>query len=166
MRPEYYEAILERLQREFGLKIDRSEHASITEFYEGPLPLFKLIMAQNEEAPETYSLLVSFQIQLDIPTAIKWFANVRKLDPNTMIAPCYIKDAEGTSHVGEDAEIILMYMVEQDVISAFIASEKDAEEVLNAKIIPPPSPAKVYGNYRKALKEFYAMKKNKGDISH
>lgn len=166
MRPEFYEAILERLQTQYGLRIDRSEHPSITEFWEGPLPLFKLIMAQND-GTDVMSLLMSFQIQLDIPTAIQWFAKVRQLDPNTMIAPCYIKDADGTSHVGEDAEIVLMYMVEQDIIAAFMQSERDPEDVLSQSVTKvTPTPAKVFSNYRKALAEFGKMKKGKGDISH
>lgn len=165
MKPEYYEAILERLQNEYGIKVDRTEHVGIAEFYEGPLPLFKLILAQNE-GTETYSALVSFQIQLDIPTAVQWWVRLRNLDPNLMVAASYIKDAEGTSYVGDDAEIALMYMIEQDVISSWMQSEKDAEEVLNQKISHAPSPARVYTNYRKALQEFNKMKKNKGDVSH
>src|SRR5258708_7295014 len=49
MRPEYYEAILERLRTDYGLTLDRTEHPAVTEFYEGPLPLLKLLMSAPEE---------------------------------------------------------------------------------------------------------------------
>lgn len=164
MRTEYYEAIVARLQKEFSLTADRSEHPAITEFFEGPLPLFKLIIAQDEDL--TTSLYVSYQIQLDIPSSIQWFMRLRNLDPNIVVAPSYIKDSEGNSYVGEDAEIILMYMVEQDVITAFVQSDKDAEDIVNKKALPQASPVKVYSNYKKALTEFKNLRKGKQDVSH
>lgn len=166
MKPEFYEAILERLQNDFQLTVDRTEHAAITEFLEGPLPLFKLLMTTPE--PDTPALLiVSFHIELDSPAAIQWWARIRHLDPNLHISACYLKDAEGVSYVGEDAEIMKMYMIEQDVISSWIASDKDAADVLNQKLPSMvPSPIKSFHNYRKALTEFHRMKKSKGDVSH
>lgn len=166
MRPEFYQAIVERLQKEFNLSIDRSEHIAITEFFEGPLPLFKLILASNKDSEE-FSMLVSFQIQLDAPTAIIWFTRIRQLDPNLSVTASYIKDADGVSYVGEDAEVVLMFMVEQDVISTFIQSNKDPDDILNQSVNPiNPSPAKTYNNYRKALKDFKHLKKSKEDMSH
>lgn len=166
MKPEYYEAILERLQKEYHLKIDRSEHAAITEFIEGPLPVFKLIMTTEEEEQPSI-LMISFHIEVDAPSAIQWFMRVRSLDPNLYISACYLKDAEGVSYVGEDAEIMRMYMMEQDIISAWVASDKDAADVLNQKLpTVPPSPIKTYGDYKKALVEFHRMHKKKDDVSH
>lgn len=166
MRPEYYEAILERLVKDFGLKLDRTEHPAITEFWEGPIPVFKLIMSTQEEGQPSV-MLVSFHIELDSPSAIQWFARIRQLDPNLYVTGCYLKDEGGTSHVGEDADILRLYMIEQDIISAWMASDKDAADVLNQKLpCVPPSPLKTFSDYRKALVEFQKMNKKKGDVSH
>lgn len=166
MKPEYYEAILERLQKEYGLRIDRTEHTFITEFYEGPLPVFKLIMTSEDESQPAV-LIISFHLELGSPEAVQWFLRIRGLDPNLHISACYLKDAEGVSYVGEDAEILRMYMMEQDIISAWSQSDKDAADVLNQKLPTlPPSPVKTYADYRKALIDFHKMKKSKGDVSH
>ena len=164
MKPEYYEAIVERLSKD-GLTVDRSEHPGITEFGEGPIPLFKLIYGVQDD--QTAVLLVSFHIQLDIPTAIQWFANLRKMDPLALVTASYIKDADGVSYVGEDADAMLTHMQEQDMLAALANADRDAEDVLNERTkLPPPSPAKSYSDYRKALIAFQKMTKKKGDVSH
>ena len=166
MRPEYFEAIIERLQAEYSLSVDRSEHESIVEFYEGPLPLFKLIVTTPPERTGP-TLLISYHIELDAPSAIQWFLRVRHLDPNLMISESYLKDSKGVSYVGEDADILKMYMVEQDVVAAYMQSEKDAEDILEQELPShQPSPIKVYSEYKKALAEFNRMEKKKGEISH
>lgn len=166
MKPEYYEAILERLQKDYDLHIDRSEHPGITEFYEGPLPLFKLILSAPEEDNPAI-LIVAFHIELDSPTAIQWYTRIRGLDPNVHLSACYLKDAEGTSYVGEDADIMRQHMMEQDLLSSWAASDIDPEEILGQKPpIPPPSPIKTFSNYKKAIVAFHRMKKNKKDLSH
>lgn len=167
MRPEYYVAIVDRLKREYGLETYDAEHEFIREFYEGPIPVFKLIMTAPGEDGTPSVMLISFHIELDATAAIQWFLRVRSLDPHLHIAACYLKDAEGTSYVGEDAEILKMYMIEQDVIAAFIASDKDAADVLGQKLPGlEPSPLKQFATYREALREFSKMQKRKGDISH
>jgi len=166
MRPEYYEAILERLQKDYQLTVDRSEHNSITEFFEGPLPLFKLIMTTPEgETPSV--LIVSFHIELDTSSAIQWFLRIRQLDPNLYISECYLKDAEGGSYVGEDAEILKMYMMEQDIIAAWTASDTDISDFAQQELPTiPPSPLKAFSSYKAALREFNKLQKRKGVVSH
>lgn len=165
MRLEYYEAILERLSKEYGLTLDR-EHQFVTELLEGPLPLFKLILSEGENE-EAGIMIVSYHLEMRPPDTIQWFMRLRNLDPNLHMTASYIKDANGDSHVGEDAEILRMYMIEQDVITAWMASNKDAAEVLGKDLpLPKPSPVKSYNTYRQALIEFQKMQKKKGDISH
>jgi len=58
-------------------------------------------------------------------------------------------------------------MIEQEVIAAWMASNKDAAEVLNKDLLlPKSSPTKTYNTYRQAAAEFQKMQKKKGDISH
>ncbi len=165
MQPAYYTAILERLKTLYGLSSE-TEHEFIHEMYEGPLPIFKLLMTAPSDS-EPSILLVSFHLELDSPSAIQWYLRLRSLDPNVSITACYLKDADNTSYVGEDAEILRMYMIEQDVIAAYIASDVDAADVLNRELpTVKPSPLKTYATYRAAIVDFHKRQKSKEDISH
>ena len=160
-----FTAIAEQLVTEFGLR-QEEEHPAVREFYEGSIPIFKLILAEQDvDAP--YVMLVSFHIEVESTSAIQWFARIRHYEPELRIARVYLKDADGASHVGDDAQILRMYMLEQDVISAYIASDKDASEVAGQQIpTPKPSPLKPITSYRHAVLEFQRMTKKKGDVSH
>jgi hypothetical protein len=160
-----YAAIAEQLVTEFGLRVEE-EHPAVREFYEGPVPIFKLILAEEDiDAPPV--MLVSFHIELESTYAVQWFAKIRHYDHELRIARVYLKDADGASHVGDDAQILRMYMLEQDVISAYIASDKDAHQVAGQEIpTPKPSPLRPVTSYRHAVLEFQRMTKKKGSMSH
>lgn len=164
MSIEKFEKILLILQDEANLTVDRSEHEAIAECSAGSLQLFKLGYSKNDTG--TF-LFVSFHLELDSVDAIQWYLRLRQLEEGIGLAPCYVVDSEGVTFTGEDAEIMRMYMVEQDVIATFMASNLDADEVLNAKMpTHPPSPIKVYSDLRRAHKKFAKMSKKKNDVSH
>lgn len=158
-----YAEIVNQVKILHGLRSER-EHEFVHEFFEGPIPLFKLILANNEERP---FVAASFHIEMEASDAIQWFARVRSLDANLRIAPCYLRDSDGTSYVGEDAQILRLYMLEQDIISRYVSGNKDPEEIVNARTPAiKPSPLKTYSDYKHAISEFNKLKKKDGDTEH
>jgi hypothetical protein len=165
MEFQYFIEIIKRLDNLYGTRSEE-EHRFIYEFYDGPIPLFKLILNQLE-GEKSGSLIASFHIELDATSAIQWFLRIRQLDPNLHITGSYLKDRNGTSYVGEDAAILRAYMVEQDIITAWLKSDKNASEVFEEPIQEiKPSPIKVFTDYKLAITKFQQMQKKKGDISH
>lgn len=161
----YYKEIVARINQLYGTTCDE-EHEYINEFYEGPIPTFKLILSQDD--PDRVGvMIISFHIEVEAAVAIQWFLRVRQLEPNLHITACYLRDADGVSYVGEDAHILRAYMIEQDILGAYIASDKGPEDVVNKKVQSiKPSPIKAYSDYRTALVAFQKLDKKKGAIEH
>lgn len=159
-----YHEIVKRMCELYGTRAE-PEHEFVYEFFEGSIPLFKLILTQNVSAPNF--IVVSFYLELDSTAAIQWYLRIRSLDPGVHLSACYLKDRDGTTYVGEDAYIMRMYMVEQDTIAAYLASNKEPEDIFNNKVKPPkPSPVKTYADYRKAIVAFQGLEKKPGDHEH
>lgn len=162
--PIVYKEVVQQIRNLYGVKPEQ-EHAFIHEFFEGPLPLFKLILVSSDSGPGF--IMVSFHIEVEASDAIQWFARVRALDPNVRVTACYLRDSHGTSYVGEDAHILRLYMIEQDVISNYIKGDKDPEEIVNRQVTAAkPSPLKTYSDYKVAINEFNKLTKKDGDIEH
>lgn len=158
-----YLEIIKKINELYGTTVD-AEHEYIHEFYEGQLPLFKLLMSNTNEVQPPV-LIVSFHLELPTTEAIQWFLRIRQLDSSLHMTGCYLKDAEGNSHVGEDAEILRMYIIEQEVISAWIASNKDEKEVLKKpQVTLKPTPT--FTSVQAAVAEFNRMGKKKSDQFH
>jgi len=160
-----YSEVVKQVKNLYGLASE-SEHEFIHEFFEGLLPMFKLILvAPNDEGPGF--VMVSFHIEVEAAVAIQWFSRIRTLDPNLRVTACYLRDSNGTSYVGDDAHVLRLYMVEQDLMSTFIQGNKDPEEIINKKVAEPkPSPLKTYLDYRVAINHFKKLVKQEGDIEH
>lgn len=163
MNYDVYLDVIKKLNETYGTTVE-VEHQFIHEFFEGPHAIFKLILNDTPEHPGI--LLVSFHLDLPSPAAIQWFLRIRQLDPTLFMTGCYLKDAQGNSHVGDDADILKMYMLEQEVISAWIQSNKDEEEALKAPQLVPPTPKPVFNTVKAALVEFDRMNKKKDDTFH
>lgn len=160
-----YSEIVKQVKTIYGLTSE-AEHECIHEFFEGPLPVLKLILvAANDDGPGF--LMVSFHIEIEAAEAIQWFIRIRSLDPNLRVTACYLKDSHGVSYVGDDAHVLRLYMIEQDIVSTFIQGNKDPEEIINQKVSElKPAPLKTYLDYRTALKHFTQLVKKDGDIEH
>lgn len=162
----HYTDVVNQITNLYGVTAVQ-EHEFITEFCEGPLPIFKLISVTQDDG--TNFLMLSFHIEVEAVIAIQWFVRVRALDPDVRVTACYLRDASGVSHVGEDAHILRLYMIEQDIMSSFIQSDKDPHDVVNesAKVLSTkPSPVKTYADYRNAIDAFNKLEKKKGDLEH
>lgn len=160
-----YSEILKQVRNLYGLTSE-IEHEYIHEFFEGPLPVFKLILvAANDDGPGF--TMVSFHIEIEAAVAINWFMRIRALDPNLRVTACYLRDTTGESYVGDDAHVLKLYMIEQDIVSTFIQGTKDPEEIVNQKInLVKPSPIKTYSDYKVAINQFKKLVKQEGDIEH
>lgn len=160
-----YAEILNQVKNLYGVRPEQ-EHEFIHEFFEGPLPLFKLILVDGDINGPGY-VMVSFHIEIEAAEAIQWFARIRALEPNLRVTACYLRDSNGMSYVGEDAHILRLYMIEQDIISSYIQGNKDPEEIVNARAtVVKPSPLKTYSDYKLAINEFNKLQKKEGDIEH
>lgn len=163
LRKVVYGEMIPRIESLYALTT-KQEHDFIHEFFEGPLPVFKLLLVGNDEGPGF--IMVSYHIEVEASHAIQWFFRLREMDPNLRVGPCYLHDSEGTPHLGEDAQILRMYMIEQDIIANFINGTKEPEEIVNSATKPPPSPLKTYSNYKLAILNFNKLEKKDGDIEH
>jgi len=144
------------------------EHEKVMEFFEGDIPLFKLILAQVNEIDEKPQIILSFHLETNSVYAIQWFLRLQDLCPDLKITHCYVKDASGATHVGEDAEIVNMYRIEQEVISAWIReNEQTDEENFENKLTTETAPVEdVYTDRRKALLNFNKIRKSKKGEYH
>lgn len=158
---ENFILLINSLSDAYGIK-PVVEHEFVYEFFEGGIPLFKLILSQLEDQSKS-SIIASFHIELETTAAIQWFLRLRQLNPELLITGSYMKDAQGVTYVGEDAAILRIYMIEQEVISNWVSTEDSEEPPVVTK---KPNPTKSFGDYASALKEFQKMHKKKGDISH
>lgn len=161
----YYKEIVNRLVELYGSKTE-SAHPFIYEFLEGSIQLFKLILNQDDSG-EAGEVVLSFHIELEAVDVIQWFLRVRALDPLVKLTHCYIHDQDGNVYVGEDAHILRAYTIEQEILSAYLASEKDGEEIVSAKVqSEKPRPVKAYSDYKTALNAFKNLGKKKNDTEH
>lgn len=163
LRKIVYGEMIPRVETLYGVTAKR-EHDFIYEFSEGPLPIFKLILVHNDEGPGF--IMVSYHIEVEAAIAIQWFFRLREIEPNLRVGPCYLHDSDGTPHVGEDAQILRLYMIEQDIISNFMQGNREPEEIVNSTTKPPPSPLKTYATYKAAITSFNKLEKKDGDIEH
>lgn len=164
LRAVIYSEILKQVRNLYGLTSDQ-EHIYVHEFFEGPLPLFKLILVNGSDEGPGYTM-ISYHIEVEAAEAVQWFLRVRNLEPNLRLGPCYLRDQNGMSYVGDDAHVLRLYMIEQDILSNYIQGTKDAEEIINSKATPKPSPLKTYADYKIALKQFNKLTKKEGDVEH
>ena len=92
---------------------------------------------------------------------------LKHICPEIHLTSCYLRDHTGATCVGEDAEVLKMYMIEQEILSAWIKSNKDEEEAIKLpEIIYPAAKPKVYTTIDAALKAFVTLTKKKEDKCH
>lgn len=165
MTQEIFDAIVERLVREYQVSAVR-EHNFVVEFYEGPIPLFKLL-AQEETESNPAIIIASFHLELDIVAAIQWFLRIRALDPNLHLTSAYLKDVSGVTYIGADAHALYLHTVQQAAVQEFIeASNSDEANTPHHIERARPSAPRVFTNVASAMQTFQKMQKKKGDVFH
>ena len=166
LRQAVFEDLIQRVCDLYGMTATE-EHPAVYEFTDGSSPVFKLIAVHSDTGPGFN--MASFHIDVEAAIAIQWFLRLRELDSNMRLTACYLKDLNGVSYVGEDAHVLRMYMIEQDIMSQYVAGDKDAEDIINkanTALYKKPSPIRGYSNYKVALDQFKKLVKKEGDTEH
>ena len=159
-----YDEMLSQIRHLYDVACE-SEHRFIHEFFEGQLPVFKLILVDNTDGPGF--IMVSFHIEMEASAAIQWFMRIRQMDPNLRVTQCYLKDQNGVSYVGEDAQVLRLYVIEQEIMSSYIQGDKDADEIITQTVTSDkPSPVRTYSDQKTTIDAFNKLKKSKGDFEH
>lgn len=160
-----YEDLVKKLSELYHIKAEK-EHDFIYEFFEGNIPVFKLIMAPDDTGK--HMIIVSFHLDINSVYAIQWYLRILDLCPPLNITHCYYRDDSGRTITGEDAEIVRMYKMEQEVISNWIReNEETDEENLEKQVVAETTTIKPsYNSKEEAMKHFNLMKKGKDEDYH
>lgn len=156
-----YYTIVGLLKEEYDLSID-VENKYIHEFFEGSLPVFKLMYVKNEDRDDR--LLVSFHLDLTAVEAIQWFLRIRHFNHGLMLTQSYCKDDNGETFLGPAAEQIRMYRIQQEALAEYVGDIEGAKKAANSKIVGRKRP---YGrdwgyiDEHEATQEFSMMQRDK-----
>lgn len=167
MTYEKYIEIIKDLNDAYGTAVD-VEHEFIHEFYENQIPLFKLILGDPGDGQDAL-LIISFHLDLPATSAIQWFLRITSLHKDANLSAPYIRDSNGDSYVGEDAEIVRMYALEQEILSTWIKSERTEEEAtarIEKEVESPEEPPKTFATVKAAVAAFKRLGKKKNDTLH
>lgn len=146
---ETYHSLIKKLIDQYHLKVYQ-EHEFIFEFFEGDLPLFKLIFGRDDE--KAYNKIVlSFHLETSVVDAIQWYVKVTNWYADTRLTDSYFKDDSGESYIGQDAEILRRYKMEQEVVSSWLDGESDEEDARDF------ATSKIRGRIRERGKSFSRM---------
>ena len=150
-----YLYLLEGLKDKYGLSY-HADHPDIHEFYEGPIPLFKLIYATTEQGVP--KLLLAVHLDINPVDAIQWHLRIRDLHNEIYITECYFKDDNGETFMGQKAETIRMYKNQQKIISEWSRDKEDTKKFLEAKIVGRSKHQPIaHVDKEKAIHEFNKM---------
>lgn len=164
MTPEQYLEIIKKINDTYGTTAE-VEHRFIHEFFEGSIPVFKLILSKTDEAVPGI-MIVSFHLDTAITTAIQWFVRLRQLDVHLHITGSYIKNGNGETYVGEEAELFKMYSMEQAIIAAWNRVSKPESNSTRSLSITSNLVKRITTAADAAIAEFEKNAKNKDDTFH
>lgn len=143
------------------------EHKCIHEFSEGPIPLFKIIFGHDEKDAKN-KIFVSFHIDISSVDAILWWNRFKTHYYDVKLMESYMKDDRGETFVGQTAEIIHRYKLEQEILSNWASDKSEAEKYAKEPIYGRRDRVKqkAYLDLEVAKKEFLKMKAPEGEESH
>ena len=159
-----YVHFLQEISQYFGLTI-RSEHEFIHEFFEEKIPVFKIALLPDKKSSQT---VIAFHVDIDPATAVQWWEQLRAIYPPLKVTANYITDHQGNTCVGETAEVLKRYLLEQEIISAYIESDMDDDAVLNKKphLELLDNKIKDLTSQETALEAFHNLRKRTDDQCH
>lgn len=115
------------------------EHEQIHEFLEGEnIPLFKLVYGPTNLTNNENVVVATFHLDLDPVDAIQWYSRLYTIIPNLRLQSSYYKDDRGETFIGEHAENVRHYKLEQKVITEWMESKRndeDAKRFAESKIL-------------------------------
>jgi hypothetical protein len=114
----FFESVLDQILTETDLLMEQ-EHGHIYEFFEGDFPVFKLIFSPPDATKgEDGLIMISFQLELDIPSAILWFLKLSLFAPELQLTSSYLKDDSGATYLGQDAQVLFRQQIEREVLNS------------------------------------------------
>ena len=160
---ETYMMLVKQLTEAYKLNF-YMEHKFIHEFFEEKIPLFKLIYAVDPKTKDN-RVLVSFHLDMDAVDAIQWFDKICTSYPNARLAECYYKDDMDETYLGQDAEVIKMYKLEQEIVTKWLEQgEEKAKKFAESQIAGRERPkGKSFTDRDEAFAEFHKMQKGEED---
>lgn len=166
MAYETYIALIKHLCEAYSITF-KTEQKYVHEIYEGEIPLFKLMYGYDEKR-NINVVLVSFQLDLAILDAIQWWTRIVKTYGTARLMDSYFKDDRGETFLGQSAEVLRMYKIEQRVLENWAGDKEDAKKFAKEKIYGrgKARPKKAFVDKDAAVKEFYDMNNGEGDESH
>lgn len=157
-----YNYLSNLLRSKFDIKYE-VENRWIREFFEGPIPLFKLLFVKNTKKDET-SIMVSFHLDVDSVDAIQWFLRIRSIFKPLTLTQCYYKDDNKETFLGVEAEQLKLYKIQQAALIDWGSNKKSARALTKTKAVGRSRPIgrdKGFSNLEDAEKEFFIMMPNK-----
>lgn len=140
-----------------------TENMYIHEFFEGPIPLFKLLFVERLEEGGT-AMMVSFHLDVDSVDAIQWFLRIRNIYQPLMITQCYYKDDNGETFLGVTAEQLKLFKIQQAALVEWGSDKEAAKKMIDAKAIGRKRARgrdKGFIDIKEAEDEFFKMMPNK-----
>lgn len=141
-----------------------AETNHVAEFFEGEIPLFKLLFSPEQDGMPAITAL-SFNLELTSPYAIHWFLRVREIDPNVNLTVCYLRDGRGFTYVGHDAELLRMQAIEKHAVTQFLLDQRKMVERAGLGPQSEPEKPKAFSVLSLAVADFERPVK-KNDIFH
>lgn len=140
-----------------------TENEFIHEFFEGPIPLFKLLFAKRQAEGEP-AMVVSFHLEVDSVDAIQWFLRLRRIYQPLMITQCYYKDDNDETFLGVAAEQLKLFKIQQAALVEWGSGKETAKKMISTKAVGRKRPVERdcgFIDKEKAEDEFFKMMPNK-----
>lgn len=130
-----YNWIIDKLSSKYGIHA-KKEHEYVHEFFEGPIPVMKLMYGINEKnGVRENRILVSFHLNLDSVDAIQWYLRIQNFHPTLYMVSCYFKDDNNETFLGQGAELIKMYKDEQLILANWAKDKDETKKIVAQKIV-------------------------------
>lgn len=147
-----YSNVLSTLQEKYEVEVDQL-HDHVAEIRDNEFPVFKLLVGVDEK--EGPLIVVSFQVEVDAPSAIEWYKRLWQLIPDLAITESYIVNDSGSTLLGQEAHAYVMEKMERDILTHL-------EEQGEVENVEPEAPEKVYTSAEEAIKDFMEAAPKRG----
>lgn len=161
---ETYLDLIKMLTERYSIR-QEIEHKFIHEMFEAEIPLFKLIFAYNDKT-KVNSILLSFHIDSAALDAVLWYSRIYNMYPGVKLTDSYMKDSRGETFLGQDAEVLRRYKLEQEILGDWSGTKEEAAEFAKAPVRRKRPKSSQLVTKDKALEEFNQMVSGDDDEYH
>lgn len=161
-----YCILLDNLSKKYNLTLYKEQEV-VYELSNGNTPIFKLMYNKLKKSEE-FVIVLSFHLDTNCIDAIDWYIKITHLVPEILLTESYYKDDYGESYLGQTAEVIKQYKLEQSILGNWTKGSEEVKSFVKNKISgrQRPEREKGYTSSKDAEKEFYIMQKEDEDKCH